>query len=876
MTDESIFVAALAISDSTKRAAYLDRACADNPDLRRQVEELLAAHAGSHVLDRPPAGLARTSAHVPTSEDAESLASVGDRIGAYKLLEKIGEGGMGQVWVADQQEPIKRRVALKLIKPGMDSRGVLARFEAERQALAVMDHPNIAKVLDAGTTPEGRPYFVMELVKGTPITTFCDASRLPTRKRLELFAAVCQAIQHAHQKGVIHRDIKPSNVLVALYDDNPVPKVIDFGIAKAAGNPLTERTLHTGFGAMLGTPEYMSPEQATFNQLDIDTRSDVYSLGVLLYELLTGTTPVDKSRFKEAALLEILRVVREEDPPRPSMKLSTSQARASIAAVRGAAPDKLAKELRGELDWIVMKSLEKDRNRRYESAAGLGRDVERYLKDELVEARPPSAWYRMRKFLRKNRPAAIGLGVAALFLLTLGLGVIGLGVALRQARDAETSATWAKDEADNQRRRAETSAEHARQLFKRAVDAESSAVNEMIKARDERLKAERERKRAEQNEKEAMAVLSFLNDKVLSAARPKGIDGGLGKGISLQQAIEAAEGELPIRFKNQPHIEASIRHSLGLTYAALDDAKPAISQFHKALKLYRSKGPADAPAALKVLEDLGHQYWIAGKLRDAERLMNEAVSLRRKNLTSKNWEELGQGLLTLSVLYNSQQKPVEAILLMQEVVDLAKKHDAMREPLALTILYGLGEGYAQTKRYAEAADARREFVELRRPKTPGPAAEPVDPDNDLDRKFMNLALAMEKLFAPTEASLVEDLEDLGPFLLRVEHPKEAENALREALALREKKWPDTWQRFETMTWLGTVLATQKKNAEAEPLLEKGYSEMMKRKAAIDPFSLYRLDAAGERLAKFYESVGRAPEAAKIRQEAEKRKAVKKS
>jgi serine/threonine protein kinase len=325
--------------------AYLAESCGGDAELERQVAHLLRVHqeAGS-FLDRPAGGVAATGAFAPAPEDAAAVPTeaAGTAIGPYKLIQAIGEGGMGTVWMAQQTAPVKRLVALKVIKPGMDSKQVLARFEAERQALALMDHPNIARVLDAGATAAGRPYFVMELVKGVPITRYCDEHRLTPRQRLELFVPVCQAIQHAHQKGVIHRDLKPSNVLVALYDRRPVPKVIDFGIAKAAGQQLTEHTLVTGFGAVVGTLEYMSPEQAELNQLDIDTRSDVYSLGVLLYELLTGSTPLEKKRLKEAALLEVLRVIREEDPPRPSTRLSTTDELPSVAANRGLEPRQLS------------------------------------------------------------------------------------------------------------------------------------------------------------------------------------------------------------------------------------------------------------------------------------------------------------------------------------------------------------------------------------------------------------------------------------------------------------------------------------------------------------------------------------------------------
>ena len=344
----------------------------------------------------------------------------GDTIGRYKLLERIGEGGFGVVYMAEQQQPVRRKVALKVVKPGMDSRQVLARFEAERQALAIMDHPNIAKVFDGGMTDSGRPYFVMELVKGVPITEFCDQQQLAPRQRLELFGHVCDAVQHAHQKGIIHRDIKPSNVLVIMHDTTPLVKVIDFGVAKALGQELTDKTMFTGFAQLLGTPLYMSPEQAGQSALDIDTRSDIYSLGVLLYELLTGTTPFDKERFKKAAQEEIRRIIREEEPPRPSTRLSESKdSLASISAQRRIEPAKLTKLVRGELDWIVMKALEKDRNRRYETANAFAMDVQRYLADEPVLACPPSAGYRLRKFVRRNKRTLITSALLGAMLLVV-------------------------------------------------------------------------------------------------------------------------------------------------------------------------------------------------------------------------------------------------------------------------------------------------------------------------------------------------------------------------------------------------------------------------------------------------------------------------
>jgi WD40 repeat protein/serine/threonine protein kinase len=409
MNDEEIFHEALARNSPAERAAYLEQVCAGDSARRVSLEGLLRANDGaSGFLEAPSPAPAATVDGGPARERSGAM------IGPYKLIEQIGDGGMGTVWMAQQTAPVKRLVAVKLIKAGMDSRQVIARFEAERQALALMDHANIARVLDAGTTDAGRPYFVMDLVKGVPITRYCDEHHLTPRERLELFVPVCQAIQHAHQKGIIHRDLKPSNVLVALYDGRPVPKVIDFGVAKAAGPTLTEKTLVTGFGAIVGTLEYMSPEQAEINQLDIDTRSDIYSLGVLLYELLTGTTPLDRKRLKENSFLELLRIVREQDAPTLSNRLGATLELPSIAANRGLEPAKLTKLVRGELDWIVMKALEKDRSRRYETANSFALDVERYLNDEPVEACPPSAWYRFRKFARRHRRALVTAAVAFL------------------------------------------------------------------------------------------------------------------------------------------------------------------------------------------------------------------------------------------------------------------------------------------------------------------------------------------------------------------------------------------------------------------------------------------------------------------------------
>jgi WD40 repeat protein/serine/threonine protein kinase len=441
-----LFLKALELRSEGERMAYLERACVGDAVVRAEAEALLAASGRAGSFLESPASAPPLAATV----DEPLTERPGMVIGLYTLREQIGEGGMGLVFVAEQQQPVRRKVALKVIKPGMDSRQVIARFEAERQALALMDHPNIARVLDAGTTESGRPYFVMEFVKGVSLADYCDQNRLTTRQRLELFLTVCQAVQHAHQKGVIHRDLKPSNILVTVHDVTPVVKVIDFGIAKAIGQQLTEKTVYTGVAQLVGTPQYMSPEQAGQSGLDVDTRSDIYSLGVLLYELLTGTTPFEKERLNMVNYDEMRRIIREDDPPRPSTRLSTLEqgALSTTSANRSVDPPKLRREVRGELDWIVMKALEKDRTRRYETATSLARDIQRYLTGEPVEACPPTASYRLRKFAKKHQKL---LATAAAFAALLLLGVAGSTWQAVRATQAETEAIAERDEKEQAR-----------------------------------------------------------------------------------------------------------------------------------------------------------------------------------------------------------------------------------------------------------------------------------------------------------------------------------------------------------------------------------------------------------------------------------------
>ncbi len=619
------------------------------------------------VTESPP-----TVDHGSGGEYRAPSENVGSVIGPYKLLQQIGQGGFGVVYMAEQEKPVRRRVALKIIKPGMDTSQVIARFESERQALALMDHPNIARVLDAGATASGHPFFVMELVKGEPVTEYCDKKHLPPNARLKVFVDVCHAIQHAHHKGIIHRDIKPSNVLVTLHDNIPVAKVIDFGVAKATVQRLTDRTLFTAYGQMIGTPAYMSPEQAEMSGLDIDTRSDVYSLGVLLYELLTGTTPLDAKRLRQAGYAEVQRLIREEEPPRPSTRLSSlTDSAKMLADNRGLDIRGLVQVLAGDLDWVVMKALEKDRDRRYATPGNLAEDIERYLRNDAVLARPPSAVYRLKKLAQRNRAAvlAVALVVAALLAGT-------------------AAATWQAIRATRAENRA---------LLAAAAEKE---------AKDQALARETETK----------AVLDFVENRVFAAARPEGQGGGLGRDVALRKAIESALPYVDKGFRQQPLIEARLRLTLARSFYYLGDGRTAAEQEETARDLYaRYLGP-DHPDTLRAMHYLGSSYDLIGRLSESLKLREETLALYRAKLGPDHPDTLAS-MNNLALSYGSLGRETDALKLRQETLALTTAKLGPDHSDTLMMMNNLANSYFALGRYNDALKLREETLALYKAKS---------------------------------------------------------------------------------------------------------------------------------------------------------------
>jgi serine/threonine protein kinase len=699
--EETIFNAAVQLRDPAKRAIYLEFACEGNPTLRARIEKLLASDAEDAFFARPLAQPTILNSAVTAAASSESQTDVslpeGERIGRYRLIQKIGEGGCGVVYMAEQEEPIRRRVAIKIIKLGMDTKSVIARFDAERQALALMDHPNIAKVLDAGATETGRPYFVMELVGGIKITDYCDQNRLTTRQRLDLFIQVCRAIQHAHQKGVIHRDIKPSNVLVATQDSVPVPKVIDFGIAKATQGRLTDQTVFTAFEQFLGTPAYMSPEQTQLGSLDVDTRSDIYSLGVLLYELLTGKTPFDSKELLAAGLDAMRRTIQEKEPPTPSTRLKQE---VSTAQNQGADQSKIKNQkskVAADLDCIVMKCLEKDRARRYETANGLARDIQRHLNNEPVVASPPGRLYRFKKLIRRNRVTSIAAASVTMVL------VLGISISAWQA----IRATRGEKEQSRLRRQAEMEASKSKEV--------SNLLEEMLKGAGP------------------------------SAAR--GRDATMLREI-LDKTAERVEKEL----QHQPEVQGDLNVRLPLTYRDLSDFAKAEPLLERAVKEYRASSAngscklavalgilgsnqkklvnydslsrSNAEEGLRLARNCGDQkslatclYYMAGSLskygeiitRDEEPYLREAIAIHRE--LGDDPAKLASCLISLAFCLD---EPKDAEPLIREALVLDRQQLGDEHPRIARDLYGLAECLFDQEKTEEAKARALEAFEFGR------------------------------------------------------------------------------------------------------------------------------------------------------------------
>jgi len=767
-----VFEAALALPPG-QREAFLAQQCAADEPLLQRVRSLLQASENEADFLRPiPSNLNPT---------LPAIEKPGDRIGRYKLLEQIGEGGCGMVFMAEQEEPIRRKVALKVIKLGMDTRQVIARFEAERQALALMDHPNIAKVYDAGATATGRPYFVMELVRGLRITDFCNDKRLTTQKRLELFTQVCQAVQHAHQKGIIHRDLKPSNILVTVNDGVAVPKVIDFGIAKAtSGERLTDKTVFTAFHQFMGTPAYMSPEQAELTSVDIDTRSDIYTLGVLLYELLTGQTPFDASELLQAGLDEMRRTLREKEPSRPSTRLSTLGADqlTATAHLQGIEPPKLINLIRGDLDWIVLKCLEKDRARRYETANALLTDVQRHLGNEPVTARPRSRLYEFQKTFRRHKVgfAATGAVILALFF--------ALGIA-----------SWSLVKERQARRRADTEAAKSAQIAR--------VLEDMLRGIDPKTAQER--------------------DTTL-----------------LQEVLSQTAGQVSRDLTNQPPVEAHLKNTIGNIYAALGDFQNAEVMARNALAL-RQSDPAAQPRDLAESHfDLAHHLWSQGKLAEAEQVARQGLSWATNTINKKD-PLVGKSLAQLGVIVQDQGRLTEAEGLFRESLAMRKQLLGDTHPTVAQTLNSLSGVLALEGKQAEAEKINREAMKafgwLFK------SNDPLDGDSlysrGLDRfEKGNLAEAETcfrqslALRRKTKHDVDVTLSALANTLRRQQKFSEAEPLFRECLAIRETNSPNAWFTFFTRMRLGATLMGKRSYGEAEPLLISGYEGMRQRESGI--------------------------------------------
>ena len=794
------------------------------------------------------------------SADLENRAAVltekaGDRIGRYELLKQIGEGGCGIVYLAQQQEPVRRQVALKIIKLGMDTRNVVARFEAERQALALMDHPNIAKVLDGGATETGRPYFVMELVEGVRITEYCDGKQLSVRERLELFVRVCQAIQHAHQKGIIHRDIKPSNILV-LDQVPPVPKVIDFGIAKATDQRLTDKTLFTAFEHFLGTPAYMSPEQAGLNSADIDTRTDIYSLGAVLYELLTGTTPFRSTVHDATGLDELRKAIREKDPPRPSACLS-AMAEPDLSPAAGRRqiePEKLIHELRGDLDWIVMKALEKERGRRYETANGLAMDVQRYLSDEPVVARPPSTAYRLRKLVRRNK---LAFGSAAAVTATLFLGLaVSISLFFKE-KDARHRAVVAEKLQSDLRLQAEAASQAQAKL---------------------RVQAQADQKKAQNEAAKSQQVAELLKEML------KGVGPSVALGrdtAMLREILDKTAVRVQQDLTNQPEAAMEMYSTLSATYDDLGLDEPAENTARAALTFARAAFGPEHPAVARALRQLGYCMSNRGKLDEAEPLIQEALRQQKKLLGAES-SDAAVSLRTLANLRWAQGKLTEAETLHREALAARRKLSNGPDPLLAESLNDFAGVLTEERKLAEAETMYREALSMAATlfgnEHPTLAVSMNNLATVLRRQgklgeaealFRQTLALQKKLFGNEHPNLAVSMNNLA-LLLRLQGKlTEAESMQRQALAMEQKLLgPEHPQTAVSLRNLGNILRELGKLDEAETALRQAVTTQKKLLGNQNPDVATSLEALGlvlEKQGKMAEAEALQREAAAIRE-----------
>jgi eukaryotic-like serine/threonine-protein kinase len=897
---EAVFEATLALPPE-QRAAYLDQACGTNGQLRQGVEALLQAHkeAGPFMVE-PATPLPTQAVRSPIAPTEKS----GDKIGHYRLLQEIGEGGCGVVYLAEQAEPIRRRVALKVIKLGMDTKQVIARFEAERQALALMDHPNIAKVLDAGATDTGRPYFVMELVRGIKLTDYCDQNNLSTEERLKLFAQVCRAIQHAHQKGIIHRDIKPSNILVTVNEGIPVPKVIDFGIAKATGGQLlTNKTLFTMVEQFMGTPAYMSPEQAEMTSLDIDTRSDIYALGVLLYELLTGHTPFDGETLLSAGLDGMRRIIREKEPPRPSTRLSTFEhaEQTTIASRRRTDPPKLIHQVRGDLDWIVMKCLEKDRTRRYETANGLAMDIERHLKHQPVSAAAPGTLYRAGRFVRRHK---VGLAVAAAVALLLAVGTV--------------ISTWQAVRATRAERRARVEASKSQQVARFLRDMlgdvapsaglgrERGTPREMLldqtaervgKDLQDQPDVEAELRstlgavyyelgryaKAEVMHRQALALRRklFGPEHLEVASSLSGLDHALERQGRLVEAESVAREALAMRRHLLGDQDPTVARSLSRLAFLLQlqgELAEAEAMHRKAVTILRQV-PGNEPLGLAdALEDLAGALWRQGRFVEAEALFREGLSIEQKLLV-KGHPSPAIVLDNLAAVLRDEGRLVEAESTEREALEIRKKVYGNEHPNVALSLNNLARIRRDQGKLNEAEAIHREALAMRRKLLGNGHPEVARSLNNLayvlqDKGDLTGALSLhqealaiqKKALGNAHPDVALSLNNLAVLLCTERKPAEAEALARESLAIREKLSPADWRTFNARSLLGDCLLQQKQYAAAEPLLLSGCEGLTQQQERIPAEHKPRLKEARERLVRLYEATGRPEKAAEWKKE----------